>query len=326
MRVETQEFDSEILSADLENLDTLNPQNLEYLLCRFICEVKKSKNEGDYPGKTLYQIVCALQNYLKKKELNWKLVHGDSFQEFQRVLDSVMQERAALAIGTVPKQVQVISLNIENKLWEDGILGEETPDKLRNTVLYLVGVNCALRAGNEHYALRRLGGCTTSQFSFLPNEMGLKCLVYTEDSVTKTNKGGLKDMQKTRKVVWVKPNSDWRRCSVRIIEKYISLLPKEGMKPNFYLQSSRRPRPFCWYTMMPVGINTLRKVVGTILKDAGLGGFFTNHSLYRTCATRLFQSGADTKLVKEIKGHISDAVHKYQCTSNNQKMKVSEII
>ena len=63
-----------------------------------------------------------------------------------------------------------------------------------------------------------------------------------------------------------------------------------------------------------------------MLRDAGLDGFFSNHSLRRTCATRLFQAGQDVKIVKEITGHISDAVHKYQCTSTSQKMKVSEII
>ena len=29
--------------------------------------------------------------------------------------------------------------------------------------------------------------------------------MYREDSVTKTNRGGLKDMKKERKVVWIKP-------------------------------------------------------------------------------------------------------------------------
>ena len=52
----------------------------------------------------------------------------------------------------------MISLEFENKLWETNVLGEDTLDKLRSTVLYLLGVNCTLRAGDEHYALRRPGG------------------------------------------------------------------------------------------------------------------------------------------------------------------------
>ena len=40
----------------------------------------------------------------------------------------------------------------------------------------------------------------------------------------------------------------------------------------------------------------------------------------------MFQCGIDTKIVKEITGHSSDAVAKYQVTSNNQKREVSVIL
>ena len=63
-----------------------------------------------------------------------------------------------------------------------------------------------------------------------------------------------------------------------------------------------------------------------MLKNAGLDGYFTNHSLRRTCVTRLFQTGTDVKLIKEITGHVSDSVHKYQTTSSDQRMHLSSII
>ena len=264
---------------------------------------------------------------IEEEGIEWKIVHGSEFQDFNHVLDKVMQERSARMIGTVRKQAQVISLEYENRLWDTNILGEDTPDKLRDTVLYLLGVNCALRAGDEHYNLRRPSNLWKSQLSFENNEFGIRCLVYHEDTVTKTNKGGLHDMKKERKIVWVKPNSNWQRCPVRIVEKYLRLLPFEcNAKKNLYLQSLKKPRPYCWYSTMPVGINKVRKVVSSMLKQARLDGFFTNHSLHRTCATRLFQAGESVKVVKEITGHISDAVHKYQTTSDAQKMHVSDII
>ena len=54
----------------------------------------------------------------------------------------------------IKKQAQVISMNFENQLWANNVLGEDTPDRLRNTVLFLLGINLALRAGDEHHALR----------------------------------------------------------------------------------------------------------------------------------------------------------------------------
>ena len=79
---------------------------------------------------------------------------------------------------------EVISLEFKNTLWTKGVLGEDTPDKLRNTILYILGVNCGLRTGDEHYALRGPGGCTTSQLSFEFNSMRKPCVVYREDMVT----------------------------------------------------------------------------------------------------------------------------------------------
>ena len=45
-----------------------------------------------------------------------------------------MKERAQNNIGTAKKQAELLSFDVENKLWTSGILGEESPDQLRNTV------------------------------------------------------------------------------------------------------------------------------------------------------------------------------------------------
>ena len=242
IKVDNEECEREILFSDLDEVETLNKDDFEMAMCRFIVEVKKSKEDQDYPGRTLYQLAVAIQNYLKQHNVNWKLVHsnGLEFRKFNRVLDKVMQERASMSIGTVKKQAQVISLDFENTLWNTNVLGEDSADKLRSTVLYILGVNCALRAGDEHYALRRPGGLTSSQLSFECNSLGVRCLVYREDTVTKTNRGGLRDMKKERKIVWIKPNVNVNRCPVRLVEKYLNLLPVGGSKPNLYLHSLRK--------------------------------------------------------------------------------------
>ena len=63
------------------------------------------------------------------------------------------------------------------------------------------------------------------------------------------------------------------------------------------------------------------------MKSANLNGYFTNHSLRRTSATCLFQAGVDKKkIVREITGHVSDALDKYEITSKKQKEHVSKIL
>ena len=222
----------------------------------------------------------------------------------------------------------MITFAFEQKLWDLGILGEDTPDKLRDTCLFLLGVNCLLRAVDEHYHLRRDMPNKASQLSFRMNDFGEKCLVYQEDTVTKTHDGGLSDMRRDRKVVWVFPNTqNVTKCPVRLVQKYINLCPKSyHKKENFYLKGLTKKTPVQWYGEQVVGSHTLSKVIKKLMKEAEIEGYFTNHSARRTGGTRLFQAGVERKLVKEATGHSSDAVDKYQITSVGQRRQMSNIL
>ena len=70
----------------------------------------KSKGEGLYPGKTLYQMIVAIQKYLNVNKINWKLVDSKDpeFSELRTVLDNVMKERASLGIDRNCKEASRI--------------------------------------------------------------------------------------------------------------------------------------------------------------------------------------------------------------------------
>ena len=144
--------------------------------------------------------------------------------------------------------------------------------------------------------------------------------------MTKTNDGGLAHMRKDRKIVWVHPSSNVDRNPVRLVDKYISLCPDFHKKPNFYLHSLSKFNPVQWYGEQVVGQHSLSKVVKNLLASASIDGYFTNHSLRRSGATRLFQANVDRKLVKEATGHCSDAVDAYQVTSDHQRQNMSAVI
>ena len=125
------------------------------------------------------------------------------------------------------------------------------------------------------------------------------------------------------------PSEDLTRCPVRLVDKYMSLLPEVGPKTkkyNFYLRSLEKPNPAQWYGEQVVGRHTLTKVVGRIMRDCKLDFFVSNHSLRRTSTTRLLQGGVDKKTVKEFTGHTSDAIDNYQVTSEQEREKMSEIL
>ena len=222
-------------------------------------------------------------------------MHGLEFDELRTVLDNVMKERCQDGMGLVKKQADLISYEYEENMWNAGVLGEDSPDKLRATLLFLLGINLALRAVDEHYQLRRDLPNKPSQMSIEENGKGIKCLVYREDTSTKTNDGGLQQMRKERKVVWIYPSKNINRCPIRLFSKYISLCPKGYYKKdNFYLQSLKHPTPKQWYGREVVGSNKLKEVVKNLLMSAKIDGYFTNHSLRRSGSTRLFQTGVET--------------------------------
>ena len=164
-----QNFDVRILEADLNDVRNLERKSFEYAMCKFIAEVVKVKDGKDYPGATLYRMCVGIQKFLISKGKHWKLIKGGQFEGLHNVLDNVMKERATSSIGTTKCQADLLSIQEENKLWESGVLGEENPTQLRNTVLFLIGLNIGLRAGDEQYNLRRDREGLPSQLQFQRN-------------------------------------------------------------------------------------------------------------------------------------------------------------
>ena len=173
-------YDNKIYEADLSNVKVLQKEPFVHAMCQFIPEVTKVHDGKDYPGKTLYEMVRLVQKFLHENDKPWKVIDGPEFLPVKTVLDNVMKERAQQNLGMVKKQAQFITLEHENQLWDRGVLGEDTPDKLRSTVMYLLGVNLGLRAGDEHYELCRDTSEKPSQLSFERANNGKHCLVYRE--------------------------------------------------------------------------------------------------------------------------------------------------
>ena len=159
-------FNVKIFESDLTSVQLLQKDSFAHALCVFLAEVKKQKGGSEYPGKTLYEMVTSIQKYLHQNNIFWKLIDGPEFIDVCTILDNLMKERAQQNIGLVKKQASFIPLQFENELWNKGVLGEVTPDKLCDTVLFLLGINLGLCACEEHYDLCRYSKDKPSQLSF----------------------------------------------------------------------------------------------------------------------------------------------------------------
>ena len=143
----------EIIHCDLENLPSVNVESLVFGMRRFITEIRKIDGD-EYPPKTLYQIVLCMQFHLETKGITWRLLEDEVFKELKFTLDNVMKKLTSEGVGITVRKADIISKTDEDILWNRGVLGTENPEQLLHTVLYFVGLHCALRAGKEHRNLR----------------------------------------------------------------------------------------------------------------------------------------------------------------------------
>lgn len=314
-------FSHKSITPIVGELEHMSNEQLNYALSRFIQEIKK-QNGNPYPGKTLKECVLAIQMYLASLDKPYKFLEDIAFKELKNTLDNVMKSKAKQGIGAYIKQAKEITIDEENIMWEMGILGESDPETLFNTVFYLVGLHFALRGGQEHRDLR---AGENSQLNIQVDVNGTRYLEYNEET-SKCMTGGLKDIDIKRKCVKAFENkSEPNKCIVRLYEKYMSLCPSPRPCP-FYLRPLKGKHANVgkvWFSNLPVGHNTLSKVVSNVCSKAQLPGFRSNHSLRRTCATRLYDCGMDEQIIQEITGHRSLSVRKYKRTSDAARQTVS---
>ena len=171
----------------------------------------------------------------------------------------------------------------------------------------------ALRSGHEH---RRL--CLDMLCLVEPRD-DRAYIEYTEHG-SKNNPGGLKQRKCVNKTVRAYANiEDPSRCFIRLYKYYMSLRPENAPDEAFYLQPERTCKWTTnqWYRPRAMGHNSLCKTVKQLRAKAGIEGFFTNHSLRRSCASRLFQEGAEEHVITSVTGHRSvDGVRSYKMISD----------
>ena len=178
-----------------------------------------------------------MQFHLESLGFGWKIINEPAFKDLKFTLDNIMKQQTAMGIGVSVRKAQILSITDEDYLWSLGLLGTSSPEVLLNTVVFIVGKGFALCAGKEHHNLCAPG--FYSQIQFVQDDLGDILIRYTEKIGFKTNKGGIKHRKIEPKVMDLYLISNAECCPVRIIIKYLSMLPKDRKCKAFYLLLSR---------------------------------------------------------------------------------------
>ena len=256
----------------------------------------RKKDGSEFSPDTLHHLCYGIQRFLRSNGHPALDIFKDSrLAYFRSSLDSEMKRLQSLGIGSKKKQSEPLTTEVEEKLWEEGLLGEHSPQTLLNTIIFMNGIYFALLSGQEHCNL-----CFhSSQIEIVEREDEIPYLQYTED-VSKNCPGLLKGRRQKPKVVQHHANVLLpSRCFVRLFKLYKSLCPPNPKKNTLYLQPLKKPTSTQWFSREPVGRNTISKPVSHLCHECGVKGFKTNHSLRVSTATRLYEAGMDEQLKME---------------------------
>ena len=241
------------------------------------------------------------------------------FKELHSTMDSVYRKLRSNGVGAEKQSAEPFTKEEENKLWEQGIMGNGSPEALLRAVFFYNGKNFCLRGGEEHRNLR------LSQLKRTQNGY-----IYTENA-SKNRQGGLGQLHLKNKSVEIYANRDaGDRCHCALLDRHISKLPKEAKSKDLFYVRPLEQAKVCdksWYYNAPVGRNKLSKMVSEMCKLANIPGRHTNHSLRATGATDLYTAGVPEKIIQERTGHRSiESLRTYEHTSEKQKLAVSKVL
>ena len=114
---------------------------------------------------------------------------------------------------------------------------------------------------------------------------------------------------------------------MRFYKEFAHRRPVEMNQPDspFYLAVKHQVKPGddVWYMRSPIGKNEIGKFLHTAAKNAGLQGRLTNHSVRKTCISRLLDSDVSDNFVAQLSGHRSlNSLHAYKFASYEHQRRM----
>ena len=118
---------------------------LVYWLPRYVCETR-TKAGNKYPASTL---LCLLGGLLREMRSvspdcpNFMDTSDSRFKGMHSIVDYYFRQLRNEGVGASVKHASLINKDEENILWQQGVLGDDTPERLLRAVFYCNGKNIA---------------------------------------------------------------------------------------------------------------------------------------------------------------------------------------
>ena len=292
--------------------------SIDHWLVRFILEARRKTDGKPYPPNTLYGIITGIQRFYKdeknRPDLDVLNSNNHGFIQTRKALDSRMKELTEQGYNVV-RGSDNITPQDEAALWDSGTFNLNSARGLSYCVFFYNGKIFGLRGGSEHRSL------TPDQFDIIQGSEG-KFLRFTSRN-TKNVSGGLKTRRVLPRVIDHYGEPDNERCVVRIFEKYLYHIPRNG---SFYRKPLSNIDGMIIFSSQNIGENTLGKYVKTMFQHANIdteGRKITNHSARHSLISSMLNAGHTDFDIKARSGHRSNALDTYKKPDINRKKNIS---
>ena len=115
-----------------KNICTYEGGSYELLLCRFILEVRAMSGKEYNPDS----LCCGLQWSVKNTDQVINTFEECAFAEFHGVLDGKLKQLNRTGQYIEKRKAELITVEMEDKLWESGLLDDHSPRVLVDTLVY----------------------------------------------------------------------------------------------------------------------------------------------------------------------------------------------
>lgn len=128
--------------------------------------------------------------------------------------------------------------------------------------------------------------------------------LYFLERSTKTRSGAKSgDYRRVTPKMFSQPDNG--NCPVEMYKTYVNHMPddvKTNPNARFYLRPLQNPKSSVWYSHLPLGRNTIGKMMRAMANLGELEGRKTNHSTRKTFATTLLDADIPNTEVAQLGG------------------------
>ncbi|KAL9955901.1 hypothetical protein ACROYT_G037299 [Oculina patagonica] len=247
--------------------------------------------------------------------------------EFAKSREVLLAKRRELvekhAKGNRPQAARAITESEEDLLFRTKQFGDHDPEVLQRTVWWVLSLHFGFRARDESRKLR-WGDIVIEK----DPERDEEVLVWAAERGSKTRHGEGTHQRAFNPTA--RPTNN-ERCPVKLYKMFAAHRSEKMKHPDspFFLaiNHKRKPDSQIWYCNSPLGKNAIGKFLVNAAKAAGLSGKISNHSVRKTCISRLMDADLPENYVAQLSGHKNlKSLDSYKAASEGHQRRMSMVL